>query len=92
MLLLVIKPLSFDRLFRLNDEVKSKSTETSVRLGQTSEFSLFIAVLALELGVISEKAAYLIQLSTMITFIISSWFIVLRYPSPIAVSDKLRRD
>jgi Kef-type K+ transport system membrane component KefB len=92
LLLLVIKPLCFDRLFRLNDEVKNKSTETGVRLGQTSEFSLFIAVLALELGVISEKASYLIQLSTMITFVISSWFIVLRYPSPIAVSDKLRRD
>jgi Kef-type K+ transport system membrane component KefB len=92
LLLLVIKPLCFDRLFRLNDEVKNKATETGVRLGQTSEFSLFIAVLALELGVISEKASYLIQLSTMITFVISSWFIVLRYPSPIAVSDKLRRD
>ena len=63
-----------------------------MRLGQTSEFSLFIAVLALELGVISQEASYLIQLSTMLTFVISSWFIVLRYPSPIAVSDKLRRD
>jgi Kef-type K+ transport system membrane component KefB len=92
LLLLVIKPICFDRLFRLNDEVKNKSTETGVRLGQTSEFSLFIAVLALELGVISQEASYLIQLSTMLTFVISSWFIVLRYPSPIAVSDKLRRD
>jgi len=28
----------------------------------------------------------------MITFIGSSYMIVLRYPTPIAVSDKLRRD
>jgi len=90
--LLVIKPICFELLFKLHDEVKSKSRETGFRLGQTSEFSLFIAVLALDLGVISQKASYLIQLSTMITFVVSSWFIVLRYPSPIAVSDKLRRD
>ena len=91
-ILLIIKPVCFEQLFKLHDEVKSKSRETGVRLGQTSEFSLFIAVLALDLGVISQKASYLIQLSTMITFVVSSWFIVLRYPSPIAVSDKLRRD
>ena len=63
-----------------------------VRLGQGSEFSLLIAVLALDMAVIGAQAAYLIQISTLLTFIASSYFIVLRYPTPVAVSDRLRRD
>ena len=47
--------------------------EVGVRLGQISEFSLLIAVLALEIGVISQKASYLIQLSTLLTFLVSSY-------------------
>jgi predicted Kef-type K+ transport protein len=68
------------------------SAEIGVRLGQGSEFSLLIAVLAVDMAVIGEQAAYLIQVSTLLTFIASSYFIVLRYPTPVAVSDKLRRD
>jgi predicted Kef-type K+ transport protein len=68
------------------------SMEVGVRLGQISEFSLLISVLALDLAVISQKASYLIQLSTIITFIVSSYLVVMKYPSPIAISDKLRRD
>ena len=63
-----------------------------MRLGQISEFSLLIAVLALDLGVISARASYLIQLSTLLTFVASTYLVVLRYPTPIAVSDRLRRD
>jgi predicted Kef-type K+ transport protein len=57
-----------------------------------SEFSLLVAVVALNVGVISDKASYLIQAATIITLIASSYYIVLRYPTPIAVSDRLRRD
>lgn len=91
-LLLILKPLCFQQVAVLFGENKAMGLELGVRLGQTSEFSLFIAVLALDLGVIGSSASYLIQLTTLITFIVSSWFIVLRYPSPIAVSDRLRRD
>lgn len=63
-----------------------------MRLGQISEFSLLIAVLALELGVIGRQASHLIQVSTLLTFIAPSYFIVMRYPTPIAISDRLRRD
>ncbi len=89
---LLLKPYGFKWLLRWYGEDRQRSQEVGVRLGQISEFSLFIAVLALELSVIGAKASYLIQVSTLITFIVSSWFIVQRYPSPIAVSDKLRRD
>ncbi len=62
------------------------------RLGQISEFSLFIAVLALDQGVVATETAYLIQVATLFTFLFSSWFIVLRLPTPISVVDRLRRD
>jgi hypothetical protein len=49
-------------------------------------------VLAATNGVISASASHLIQLATMLTFVASSYIVVLRFPTPIAVSDKLRRD
>lgn len=91
-LALLLKPYIFKWLLAYSDEPVAVGMEVGVRLGQISEFSLLISVMALELGVISQKASYLIQLSTIVTFIISSYLVVLRYPSPIAISDKLRRD
>jgi predicted Kef-type K+ transport protein len=87
-----VKPLSFEWLLRGYGETSGRSLETGVRLGQISEFSLFIAVLALQLNVISTEASYLIQVATLLSFLVSSWFIVMSYPTPIATSDKLRRD
>jgi Kef-type K+ transport system membrane component KefB len=91
-LALVLKPYIFKWLLNYSGEPGPTSMEVGVRLGQISEFSLLIAVLALELSVISQKASYLIQLSTLMTFLVSSYLIVMRYPTPIATSDKLRRD
>ncbi|MGD8526930.1 MAG: cation:proton antiporter [Thioalkalispiraceae bacterium] len=91
-LMMLIKPYCFRFLLTRYGETPQRSMEVGVRLGQISEFSLFIAVLALELQVIGTQASYLIQVSTLVTFIVSSYFIVLRYPTPIAVSDKLRRN
>jgi len=91
-LMLLVKPFIFQYLMVKLDEPKALSLEMGVRLGQISEFSLLIAIIALNTGVISEKASYLIQAATIITFIASSYFIVLKYPTPIAVSDRLRRD
>ncbi len=89
---MLLKPFVFKWLLGKMGEAGKRSQEVGVRLGQISEFSLFIAVLALQLGVIGAQASYLIQVSTLFTFILSSWFIVMRYPTPIAVSDKLRKD
>jgi predicted Kef-type K+ transport protein len=91
-LILMIKPLAFKFLLKNAGEDEKVSAEVGVRLGQGSEFSLLIAVLAVDMSVIGEQAAYLIQVSTLLTFIASSYLIVLRYPTPVAVSDKLRRD
>ena len=89
---LILKPLVFKFLWVRQGEATATSGEVGVRLGQISEFSLLIAVLATQHAVISMQASYLIQLATLITFIVSSYFIVLRYPTPMAVSDRLRRD
>ena len=89
---LLVKPLVFKRLWIREGESPGVSAEIGARLGQISEFSLLIAVLATRSDVISMQASYLIQLATLITFIVSSYYIVLRYPTPIAISDRLRRD
>jgi Kef-type K+ transport system membrane component KefB len=90
--ILIVKPLAFRFLLAFSGEDPKVAGEIGVRLGQGSEFSMLIAVLALDMAVISSAASYLIQVATLLTLIVSSYFIVLRYPTPMAVSDKLRRD
>jgi len=89
---LVVKPWLFKKLFILAKEKKPFSKEIGLRLGQLSEFSLLIAILAFQLGNISSRASQLIQLTTLITFIASSYIVVMRYPTPIGTSSKLNKD
>lgn len=91
-LLVLFKPPVFRGFLRRTGESDKFSREIGVRLGQISEFSLFIAMMAEQGAVISGRASALIQLATMFSFIISSYWIMLRYPTPIAVSARLRRD
>ncbi|MDH3376745.1 MAG: cation:proton antiporter [Gammaproteobacteria bacterium] len=92
LLVLLVKPVVFRFLLVSVAETKKLAWEIGVRLGQLSEFSLLISFLALESGLMTAQAAYCVQLATILTFIGSSYLIVLRYPTPIAVSDSLRRD
>ena len=57
-----------------------------------SEFSLLLVAVALQTQLVSQNAAVLVQFATLITFMVSSMLVVLRYPTPIALSDRLRRD
>ncbi len=90
--MLTLKPLVFRYLLVREEEPERLSREIGVRLGQVSEFSLLIAVLALNAGVIGQQASYLIQATTLMTFVVSSYVIMVRYPTPIAVNEQLRRD
>ncbi len=90
--LLVVKPVVFKFMLVRVAESEKLAWETGWRLGQMSEFSLLIAFMATEALVIDGSAAYLIQVATLLTFIGSSYLVVLRFPTPIAVSDRLRRD
>jgi Kef-type K+ transport system membrane component KefB len=91
-LLLLLKPPIFRFLLRRTGESDGRAREVGVRLGQMSEFSLLLAVLAMEQQVIGAEASYLIQFVTLLTFLASSYWVVRRYPTPIAVSDALRQD
>ena len=91
-LMLVLKPPVFRWLLQRQGEPRRLSSEVGVRLGQLSEFSLLIAVIASGGGVIGPHASYTIHAATLLTFVVSSSVIMFRYPTPIAVSDALRRD
>ena len=88
---LVAKPRVFRWLLSNAGESPSRAMEIGVRLGQGSEFTLLIAVLALETGVVRHQAAHLLELTTILSMMVSMYLIVWRYPTPIAISDELRR-
>ncbi len=89
---IVIKPILYRFLLRFSHEASGRSTEIALRLGQMSEFSLLLAVMATELAIIRAEVSYLIQIATLVSFVFSSYYIVANYPTPIALNDKLRRD
>ncbi|MBA2710566.1 MAG: cation:proton antiporter [Tatlockia sp.] len=91
-LMLVLKPLLFKYLLLKAGEKKTVAKEVGLRLGQASEFSLLVASIAASSKLISEVASNLIQATTILTFIVSSYLVVLKYPTPIALSDKMRKD
>ena len=84
------KPLVFQALLRWRSEAKGVSREIGYRLGQCSEFSILLAYVAGTL--LSADAAHVIQGATVITLLASTYLVIFRYPSPIAVSKQLRRD
>jgi len=91
-LLLVVKPSLFYILLVRAGEKKHVAKEVGIRLGQASEFSLLVASIGLSTQLISDVASNLIQATTILTFIVSSYLVVLKYPTPIALSEKMRKD
>jgi Kef-type K+ transport system membrane component KefB len=92
LLVLGMKPVVYRFLLKGVSEKRSLAWDLGFRLGQASEFSLLIAYVAVGNALISEQASLLIQATTIITLLASSYIVVLNYPSPIAISDRLRRD
>ena len=91
-LALTIKPVVFRYLLRKFSERNRLAWDAGLRLGQISEFSLLIAFVATQSGLIGEIASLTIQAAAIITFLISSYIVVLYCPTPIAINPKLRRD
>jgi Kef-type K+ transport system membrane component KefB len=91
-LLMGVKPWVFRGFLQWAGERPSIAMEVGVRLGQVSEFSLLIAVLAEQNQLIGREASYLVQATTILTFIASTYYLVMTYPTPVAISDSLRRD
>lgn len=89
--LVACKPPVFRALLRWQKESDPVSREIGYRLGQTSEFSLLLVFVA-GTALLSAEAAHVVQGATVVTLLLSSYLVVFRYPSPIAVSERLRRD
>ena len=89
---LVVKPTVFRLLLDGATRSAGRGWEIGFRLGQISEFSLLIAFLAVAQGMLEDDAAHLIQATALLTFLFSSYLVVFRYPSPIAVDSRLRKD
>ncbi|ASP39730.1 sodium:proton antiporter [Bacterioplanes sanyensis] len=89
---LVIKPVTLRYMLASFSERPSLAWDVGFRLGQISEFSLLIAFVASDSGLISQSASLTIQATAIITFAVSSYIVVFNYPNPIAVRDHLRRD
>ena len=91
-LLVAIKPVVFATLLKVPGEGTDVAWEVGYRLGQGSEFSLLLSYIALANALISAQAALVIQFATVLTLVVSSYFVIFRYPSPIAPNARLRRD
>jgi Kef-type K+ transport system membrane component KefB len=91
-ILIAIKPFVFKWGFQMIGEDKDFSMELGVRLGQGSEFSLLIAYSAVASGLIDLRASYLIQMVVIITFVLSTYWVVYRYRTPISGTAKNRMD
>lgn len=91
-LALVIKPVVFQFLLRRFSERSRLAWDAGLRLGQISEFSLLIAFVATSSGMIGEAASLVIQGAAIVTFLVSSYIVVMYCPTPIASNPKLRRD
>ena len=90
--LLALKPAVFHVLVRGVFDEPKLAWNLGLRLGQCSEFALLIAFLGLSKGLLSAPAATLIQTTTVVTLLVSSYLVVLTLPNPIAIRERLRRD
>ena len=90
--LIAIKPIVFAYLLKLQGETAENGKEVGYRLGQASEFSLLLSYIAISNELLSDAGALVLQFATVLTLIASSYFVIFRYPSPIAPDPKLRRD
>ena len=91
-IMLTLKPVIYRYLLHSQSEKNSLSWDLGFRLGQNSEFSLLIAYMAFSTQLIGNDASHLIQATAILTFLISSYIVVFKFPNPIAISDRLRRD
>lgn len=100
LVMMVLKPKVFKILlanikdpdFLKSDSQNTFAKEIGFRLGQLSEFSLLLVFAASTSFELSSKVTSLVLTATIISFIVSSYYIIMKFPTPLAVDDNLRRD
>ncbi len=91
-LIVPFKALVFRQAFSWFGEPLEASRELAARLSQSSEFSLLVAFSALSMGLLTQEGAMLIQVATISSFIFSTYWVVLKYPTPISNNSRLNQD
>jgi Kef-type K+ transport system membrane component KefB len=91
-LLVPVKTWIFRIAFHKTGEPTLLSKELAARLGQSSEFSLLVVFSALSMGMLSNDKAMVIQVATIVSFIVSTYWVVLKHPTTISGNSKLRQD
>ena len=90
--LLLLKPVIFRLLLAWQGESRTDSWEVGFRLGQGSEFALLVTSAAMSHVLLDENVAQILRGAILITFVVSSYLLIFKYPTPIAVTAHLRRD
>jgi Kef-type K+ transport system membrane component KefB len=91
MVLALVKPYLFSAVLRVAGTESALAREAGWRLGQSSEFAFVIGLLALVQGFIGQAAFDVILLATLISLVLSTYLVVLKYPTPLGVSEDLRQ-
>lgn len=86
--LVPFKKAAFGFAFRRTGESKALSHELAVRLSQSSEFSLLVTYTALSAGLLSNDSAMVVQIATIVSIVASTYWVVLRYPTPITKTPR----
>ncbi len=92
LIFVALKPLVFRLLLQLTSEKPAVSREIGFRLGQCGEFSLLVVHLAAGTALVSESASLILTSATVASLCVSTYLVVRRFPSPIAIDPALRRD
>lgn len=87
--MLVFKPYTLRVLLSQVGETVPLSWELGVRLGQGSEFSLLLVKVAIGAGMLSAAAASVIQGVTVLSFILSSFWVVRYYVTPVSTTGDI---
>ncbi len=80
--IMVSKPLLYWVMFGWSKEDAPISWEAGVRLGQSSEFSILVSQIAVKFNVLSKVGAALIEATTMLTFMVSSYWVSRKFETP----------
>ncbi|MCK5335092.1 MAG: cation:proton antiporter [Gammaproteobacteria bacterium] len=91
-LIVPLKAWVFRHAFGWAGESAELSKELAARLSQSSEFSLLVAFSALSMGLLTKETSMIIQVATITSFIISTYWVVLKYPTPISNNSRLNQD
>ncbi len=91
-LVIVVKPLVFAALFRASGEERGFSRQIGLRLGQASEFTLIVEIFAESADLVSAAASQMVQITALITMVVSSYLTVNLFPTPLSTNRQLKQD